>query len=96
MFRSTTIVRELAVKPGQSYIDMKTFNKVMSLIVMRWCGSMSQYGMCTVQSTAHSTHQQMQIFAQKYYVIFKHWTAVARKVTSPMPYTTLTFTWTEN
>ena len=48
MFRSTTIVRELAVKPGQSYIDMKTFNKVMSLIVMRWCGSMSQYGVCTV------------------------------------------------
>jgi len=26
---------------------MKTFSKVMLLIVMRWCGSMSQYGVCT-------------------------------------------------
>ena len=27
---------------------MKTFSKVMLSIVMRWCGSMSQYGMCSV------------------------------------------------
>jgi len=27
---------------------MKTLNKFMSLIVMPWCGSMSQYGVCTV------------------------------------------------
>jgi len=35
---------------------MKTFSKVMSLIVMRWCGSMSQDSMCTVRSTACSTY----------------------------------------
>jgi len=34
---------------------MKTFSKVMSLIVMRWCGSMSQYGMYTVCCAEHST-----------------------------------------
>ena len=48
MFRSTTIIRDLAIVPGYSYIDIKTFGKVISLIVMRWCGSMSQYGVCTV------------------------------------------------
>jgi len=36
---------------------MKTFSKVMSLIVMRWCGSTSQYGMCTVCCAQHSTAQ---------------------------------------
>jgi len=30
---------------------MKTFSKFISLIVMRWCGSMSQYGVCTVCCT---------------------------------------------
>jgi len=44
MFRSTTIVGELAVEPGLSYIDIKTFSKV----VIRWCGSMSQRDVCTV------------------------------------------------
>jgi len=34
---------------------MKTFTKVMSLIVMRLCGSMSQYGVCTVCCAPHST-----------------------------------------
>ena len=34
-----------------NYIDMKTFSKVMSLTVMRWCGSMSQYGVCAVRSS---------------------------------------------
>jgi len=29
------------------------FSKVMSLIVMRWCGSMSHYGMCTVCCAPH-------------------------------------------
>ena len=50
MFRSMTIIRELAIEPGLSYIDMKTFGKVMSLIVMRWYGRISQYGV------ARSTH----------------------------------------
>jgi len=27
---------------------MKTYSKVMSLIVMRWCDSMSEYGTCAV------------------------------------------------
>ena len=48
MFRSTTIIRELAIEPGRSYIDIKTFSKVTSSFVMRWCGSMSQYGGCIV------------------------------------------------
>ena len=55
MFRSTTIIRELAIEPGTCYIDMKTFSKVMSLIVMRWFGSMSQYGMCTHAILGHAT-----------------------------------------
>jgi hypothetical protein len=25
MFRSTTIIRELAIEPGQSYVDIKTY-----------------------------------------------------------------------
>ena len=57
MFRSTTIIRELAIEPGYSYIDIKTFGKVMSLIVMRWCGSVSQYDMCIVSHSAqHTVH----------------------------------------
>jgi len=36
---------------------MKTFSKVMSLIVMRWCGSMFQYGMCIVCCAEHSTQR---------------------------------------
>jgi len=40
MFRSTTIIKELAIEPNLSYIDIKTFSKVMSLFL----------------STAHSTH----------------------------------------
>jgi len=48
MYRSTTIIMELAIQPGKSHIDMKTFSKVMSLIIMQWCGSMFQYGMCAV------------------------------------------------
>jgi len=34
---------------------MKTFSKVASLIVMRWCGGMSQCGVCTVCCALHST-----------------------------------------
>jgi len=34
---------------------MKTFSKVMSLIVMRWCGCMSHYGMCIVCRAVHSS-----------------------------------------
>jgi len=30
MFRSTTIIRELAIEPGWSYTDIKTFRKVTS------------------------------------------------------------------
>jgi len=30
MFRSTTIIRELVIEPGQSYVDIKTFSKVTS------------------------------------------------------------------
>ena len=30
MFRSTTIIRELAIEPGQRYIDIKTFGKATS------------------------------------------------------------------
>jgi len=41
MFRSTTIIRELETEPGLIYIDIKTFSKVTSLFVLRWCGSMS-------------------------------------------------------
>jgi len=48
MFRSSTIIRELAIEPGWSYIDIKTFSTVTSLFVMRWCGSMS----CTCHTTA--------------------------------------------
>jgi len=33
MFRCTTIIRELAIEPGSSYLDIKTFSKVMSLFV---------------------------------------------------------------
>jgi len=42
MFRSTTIIRELAIVILIiSYIDFKTFIKVTLLFVMPWCGSMS-------------------------------------------------------
>jgi len=34
---------------------MKIFSKVMSLIVMRLCGSISHYGVCTVFCAEHST-----------------------------------------
>ena len=40
MFRSTTIIRELEIEPGLSYIDIKTFSKITSLFIMRLCGSM--------------------------------------------------------
>ena len=49
MFRSTAIIRELAIEPGYSHIDIKTFSKV----VIRWCGSMS--GVVPL-CTAYSTH----------------------------------------
>ena len=68
MFRSTTIIRELATEPGESYTHIETFSKV----VIRWCGSMSQYGVCTVfcdvqseteprsaQHTIYSSHWDM-------------------------------------
>ena len=51
MFRSTAIIRELAIEPGWSYIDIKTFSKV----VIRWCGSMSQCDVRTVCCALHST-----------------------------------------
>ena len=41
MFRSTTIIRELAIESGQSYIYVKTFGEITSLFIMRLCGSMS-------------------------------------------------------
>jgi hypothetical protein len=65
MFRSTTIIRQIEIEPGWSYIDIKTFSDVTSYFVMRWCGSMSQYGVCIVccaerdevsLCTAHNTH----------------------------------------
>jgi len=31
----------------------------MSLFVMRWCGSMSQYGVCTVCCALHSTQGEV-------------------------------------
>jgi len=30
MFQCMTIIRELAIEPGQSYVDIKTFSKVTS------------------------------------------------------------------
>ena len=39
MFRSSTIVRELALNLA-SYIDVKTFGEITSLFIMRLCGSM--------------------------------------------------------
>jgi len=30
MFRSRTVIRELAIEPGKSYINIKTFSKVIS------------------------------------------------------------------
>ena len=53
MLRSTTIIRELATEPGQNYIDIKTFSMVTSLFVMRWCGSMSRYGVRIVCCALH-------------------------------------------
>ena len=55
MLRSTTIIRELATEPGQNYIDIKTFSMVTSLFVMRWCGSMSRYGVRIVCCALYST-----------------------------------------
>ena len=67
MFRSTTIFRELAIEPGKSYIDMKTFSKFMSLIVAehstqhtihstQYTAHSTQYTVHNTQHTVHSTH----------------------------------------
>ena len=39
MFRSSTIIRELALNLA-SYIDVKTFGEIASLFIMRLFGSM--------------------------------------------------------
>jgi len=44
MFRSTTIIRKLALEPGLIYIDIKTFSMVISLFVIGWYGSISWNG----------------------------------------------------
>ena len=73
MFRSVTIIRELAIEPGESYIDMKTFSKVMSLIVMRWCGSITQYGLrivCCAERDS-SLLQQLCFYSPQWLYMFR-------------------------
>ena len=43
MFRSSTIIRELAQNLGYSYIYIKTFGEITSLFITRLCGSMLQH-----------------------------------------------------
>jgi len=40
MFRSSTIIRELALNLAKSYIYVQTFAKITSLFIMRLFGSM--------------------------------------------------------
>ena len=48
MFRSSTIIRELALNLVKLYFCIKTFGEVTSLFIMRLCGSMSRNGVCAV------------------------------------------------
>ena len=58
MFRSTTIIRELAIDPGQNYVDIKTFSKLYRNLLcgdVAACASMARV-LCAVHRTAHNTH----------------------------------------
>jgi hypothetical protein len=51
MFRSSTIIRQLALNLAKSYIYVKTFGEITSLFIMRLCGSMSCNGVCVLHDT---------------------------------------------
>jgi hypothetical protein len=56
MFRSLTIIRELALN---FYIYVKIFAEIKSLFIVRLCGSMSWNGvvvLCCAECTAYNTH----------------------------------------
>ena len=46
MFRSSTIIRELALNLAKSYIYVKAFGETTLLFIMRLRGSMSWNGVC--------------------------------------------------
>ena len=43
MFRSSTVIRELALNLAKVYIYVKTFGEITSLFIVRLCGSMLQH-----------------------------------------------------
>ena len=57
MFRSSTIIRELALNLAKVIFTtyVKTFGQIMSLFIMRLCGSMSWNGVQS-HSAQHATH----------------------------------------
>ena len=52
MFRSSTIIRQLALNLAKVIFMFKTFGGIMSLFIMRLCGSMSCNGVGVACCTA--------------------------------------------
>ena len=48
MFRSSAIIRELALNLAKVRFVLKTFREITSLFIMQLCGSMSLNGVCVL------------------------------------------------
>jgi len=64
MFRSSTIIRELALNLAEVIYFFKTFGEIRSLFIMQLCGSMSRNGVCVACCAFCTAHTHKYNFSQ--------------------------------